>query len=107
MRVDTARQRQSGRHQERGPVHRMEANDVLADDVDVGGPVFPARGVFVGEAAGGDVVVQRVEPDVHDVVGRTGYRNAPAERCAADRQVAQAASHETHDLVAPGGGHDE
>ena len=36
---DRARHRDAGRHQEGRPVDRVEAHDVLADDVQVGRPV--------------------------------------------------------------------
>ena len=97
---DPLRQRQPGRHQEGRPVDRVEADDVLADEMHVGRPERPARRGLVREAAGGDVVVQRVQPDIHHVAGRVRHRDAPAEAGAADRQVVQPAAHEADDLVA-------
>ena len=73
----------------------------------VGRPELPARRGLVRKAAGGDVVVQRVQPDIHHVVRRTRHRDAPGERGPADRQIAQPAAHEAHDLVAAAGGQDE
>ena len=61
----------------------------------------------VGEADAGQVVRQRVDPHVHDVVGMVGHRHAPVERGARDGQVAQAAGDEADDLVAPHVGPDE
>ena len=51
----------------------MEPDDVLADHVEIGRPepVEQIR-VGVGEAGPGEVVRQRVDPDVHDVVGWPG-----------------------------------
>jgi len=57
---DGFRQRQLGGHQERGPVHGVEADDFLAHHVQVGGPVALELLLLalVGrtEAGGGDVV---------------------------------------------------
>ena len=39
--IDPLLQRHAGRHQERRPVHRVKADDVLADDVHIGRPVAP------------------------------------------------------------------
>ena len=77
----------------------MEARDVLADDMNVGGPEFGARAV-VRETGGGDVVGQRVDPDIHHMlrIARNWY--APAEIGAADRKIGQAALDEGDDLVA-------
>ena len=50
---DAARHRDAGRHQEGRPVDRVEAHDVLADDVQVGRPVaaeFLAVGVGKADA---------------------------------------------------------
>ena len=79
----------------------MEADDVLADHVQVGRPVLPQRAIRVGIAALGDVVGERVQPDIHDVFGIAGHRDAPGEAGARHRQVLQAAAHEAHHLVAP------
>ena len=79
----------------------MEADDVLADHVQVGRPVLPQRIAGVGIAALGDVVGERVQPDVHDVLGIARHRHAPREAGARHREVLQAALHEAHDLVAP------
>ena len=99
---DAPRHRDAGRHQEGRPVDRVEAHDVLADDVQVGRPVAPEfRAVGVGKADAGDVVGQRVDPDIHDVLGIAGHPDAPVEGGARDRQVLQPALHEARDLVQP------
>src|SRR5206468_10874809 len=48
----------------------------------------------------GNVVAERVEPDVEDVLRIAGKGNAPGEAAAADRQVLQPRLDERHDLVA-------
>ena len=52
------------------------------------------------EADGGEVVGERVEPHVGDVVRVPRERDAPLERGAADREVAQAAADQAERLVA-------
>jgi hypothetical protein len=99
--IDALRQGQPGRHQEGRPVDRVEAHDVLADDVDVGRPVSPARVPSSGKPVAGDIVGQRVDPDIHDVLRVAGHRHAPVEGGARDREVGEAALHEADDLVAP------
>ncbi|CAB4921227.1 unannotated protein [freshwater metagenome] len=79
----------------------MEPRDVLADDVQIGGPELPVRlRVGLGETCTGEVVGQRVDPHVHHVRGIAGYRHTPVECGPRDRQVAQTALDEVHDLVA-------
>jgi hypothetical protein len=86
-------------HQEGRPVDRVEADDVLADQVQVGRPELRHLGGFVGIAEAGEVVGQRVDPHVHHVVLAAGHLDAPVEAGAADREVAQPALDEAPDLV--------
>ena len=95
---DLPRQRQPSRHQERRPVDRVKAGDVLSDHMRVGGPEFRPRTV-VGEACRGDVVGQRVDPDIHHMLRIAWHRHAPGEGGAADREVRKPALHEGDDLV--------
>ncbi len=68
-------------HQERGPDDRVEADDFLANQMQVGGPetaAFVFRATYSAEVSG-----EGVEPDVEDVRLFAGNRNAPADRrCA-------------------------
>ena len=61
---DLARRLEPGAPQHRRPEDRVEPGDVLADDVEVGRPPALERLRVVREAGAGDVVDQRVEPDV-------------------------------------------
>ena len=70
MDPDEARQRQARAHEHRRPHDRVQAVDVLADDVDVARPPKCESLRVVGEAGAGDVVRQRVEPDVDGAGGR-------------------------------------
>ena len=102
MDVPVPRRLHAGRQQHRRPVDAVEADDVLADEVHRRPPLRELRGLVRLPVAGrGDVVRQRVEPDVGDValVPRDGH--APLERRAADREVEQAALDEPQHLVAP------
>ena len=91
MRENPSGQLDSGRHQKRRPVDGVEPDDVLADHVQIGRPVALEQIRFgVGKAGPGQVVGQRVDPDVHDVVGVIGYLNAPVERGARDGEVCAA-----------------
>ena len=100
VRVDPLRHGDARRHQECRPVHRVEADDVLADDVHVRRPVAPVRIALVGKADAGDVVGQRIDPDIHHVFWVVRYLDAPIERRARDRQIFQAAFDEADDFVA-------
>lgn len=109
-----ARQRQVQRHQQRRPVHAVEAHDVLADDVDVGGPAAPRalragdRGVPVGVPRLGDVVDQRVDPHVDGLARVAGHGDAPVEAAHGPRhrQVLEVVLDPVDDLGHAGGGGD-
>ena len=106
MRPDLGRRLDVAGHQHRRPVDGVEPQDVLADRVDVGGPHPREPLGSVGVARGGDVVRERVEPDVADVLRVPGQRDAPVERRPADREVLEAAADRRQDLVPPGLGLD-
>ena len=77
--------------QDDGPDDGMEADDLLADEVDVGGPVFLIQAVVSTRVAqGGDVVGQRVQPHVDGMLFVKVHRHAPFDGCAADAEVLQA-----------------
>ncbi len=79
----------------------MKANDLFADHVNVGGPELVVKlRVLVAEAEGGDVVAQRIEPNVNDVGFVAGDGDAPLESGATDGEIFQSAAHEGDDLVA-------
>src|SRR5579871_411497 len=83
----------------------MEAQDVLADQVVVGRPerrreilaLETGRRRSEGERA--VVVQQRVKPDVEDVFGIPGHRDAPAQAVTCERDVAQTRADEGERLV--------
>ena len=94
------RQRDAGRHQEGRPIDGMEADDVLADDMHIRRPVaLELRRLLIGEADAGEVIGQRVDPHIHNVLRVARHRDAPIEGGARDRQILQAAAHEALHLV--------
>ena len=78
----------------------MEADDILADQVDVGRPIALEQLSAIGIADTGQIIGQRVEPDVHDMVRAARNLHPPVEAGARDRQVAEAALDEAQHLVA-------
>ena len=111
MPVDVLGQRLAERHQEDGPVDGVEAHDVLADDVDVRGPVsliIRAALALAVIAETGDIVGERVQPDIDDVFGVRLDGDAPAESGAGHAKILQTGLQEVVDhLVAAGDGQDE
>ena len=86
-------QRLAQRHQEDRPVDGVEADDVLADQVHVRRPELLVMLVVVAVrvvAAEGDIVGQRVQPDVDHMARVKVHRHAPGERGAGHAQVLQA-----------------
>src|SRR5215813_10618277 len=104
MRDDALGQRQVRGHQKRRPIDTMEADDLFADHVHVSRPVvlvlFLLGLILSSETECSDVVAERVEPDVDDVLRIAWYGNAPLEGAAANRLIAQAALYESDDFVA-------
>ena len=95
---------EAGAHQEGRPVDGVEAQDVLADDVQLGRPEpGPGGAAGVGVVDGRDVVGERVEPDIHHVRRIARDRDAPAEAGARDGEVLEPAADEADDLVAARG----
>ncbi len=103
-----SRQLEPRRHQQRRPVDRVEAQDVLPDHVVARGPErrrqVPCglRG-DVGGRGGirerGVVVQKRVEPHVEDVLGIPRHLHTPREPVARERNVAQPRADEGERLV--------
>ena len=98
--VDLLRHLDARRHQQRGPDDGVELEDVLADQVDVGGPEL-LRQVLAGSRVGECrvVVEQGVDPDVDHLRLVPRHRDAPLQPGAAEREVAQAPLDEGERLV--------
>jgi hypothetical protein len=76
----------------------MKPRDALADDVQIGGP--QALVLRLGESRRGQIIDQRVEPDVHRLLGIPGEGNPPRQSLAGNGDVLQAVLEQAHDLVA-------
>ena len=101
MRHDALGQRDARGHQERGPVHAVEAHNFLPNHLQIGWPVsFELAGIARRVAESRDVVGQRIQPDIDHVFGIVRHRNAPGKRAAADGKVLQSTFDERNDFVA-------
>ena len=78
----------------------MEPDDFLADEMQVCRPVFLEHLRIVKVADRREVVRERVEPDVDDVLRVDGHGDAPVERRAADAEVIEPLLDEIDHLVA-------
>ena len=99
--VDHLRQRQIERHEDARPDDRMEAHDLLADEVDVGRPILLKFLGIVQETDRRQVIRQGVEPDVDDMIGCDRHRDAPVERRARDAKIFKPLLDKIDHLVAP------
>ena len=102
-------QRQPQRVEHNRPDNGMEADNFLADQMDIRRPVLLEQRVIVRAVAQrGNVVAQRVNPDVHRVLLVERDRDAPLDGRAADAQVFQPRTEEVvQHLVGAAGGLDE
>ena len=111
MAEDLLGERLSEGHQEDGPVNGVEADDVLADEVEVRRPelLVLVRGIAVRVIADSrDIVRQGVQPDIDGLVGVEGDRNAPLDGGSGNAEVLQAGQEEiVHHLILPAHGLDE
>ena len=103
MHDDPLGQRRAGRHQKGRPEDRVKTRDVLTDHMGVGRPEFLPLPLPREPSGRGDVVRQRVDPDVADVMGARlrarRDRNAPVEGRPRDREILEPALHEGDHLV--------
>src|SRR5215469_2358046 len=107
---DLSWQRFPSRQQDGGPVHGVEAQDALADDVyapvGVGPPAFVVGGVAGAIVQRSDVVPERIPPDVYHLARVVWYADPPAS-CPRDRsgraEVLEAAGYESEHFVSPAG----
>ena len=102
MHHDAFRQRHAGSLEERRPVDGVEANDILADHVNVGRPVTPEFLVAVvglSVAHTRQIRSQRVVPNVKHLLGIARPGHAPLDPLATDGNVAQAALVEAEQLA--------
>ncbi len=100
------RQRLSQRHQEDGPVNRVEPDDILPDQVKIRRPllVIETAAVSIRVISNAcDVVAQCVKPDIHDMTRIKIHRDPPLEARSRHTQVLQAGKQEIiHHLIPAG-----
>ena len=102
---DLLRQGHAHAHEHGRPDDGVEAHDLLADHVHVGGPVLVIIVVLVvQEAEGRAVVEQRIDPDIDDVAGVKIDRDAPREARARHAQIFQAGVDEVFDHLVDAAG---
>src|SRR5262249_43817270 len=88
------------REQHRRPDGAVEARDVLADEMDVGGPPLPEPLLVAAVPDGRDVVQERIEPHPDGELRVERHADAPRLTVAGDVDVLQATLHEGQHLVA-------
>ncbi len=82
------RHRQPRGHEKSRPIHAVESNDLFSDHLHIGRPVFlerllrPRMGRTISD--GGDVIRQRIQPHIDNVLGIVGHRDAPRKSRTAD-----------------------
>jgi hypothetical protein len=77
----------------------VETGDAFADDMHIRRPepLIPCFGV----SGGGEVVDERVEPDVDGLLRVAGKRDAPVEPLPGDRDILETTLQQPQHLVAP------
>ena len=98
--IDLFRQVKAERHEHAAPDDRMEAHDLLADEMHVCGPVFAELFLVMQIADRRKVVRKRVEPDVDDVLRVERHGDAPVERGARNAEVLKPLLNEGNHFVA-------
>ena len=66
-------------HQHRGPIDGVGGENVLANQVDIRRPELIERRFFRQVFEGRDIIHQRVEPDIRDVIFIKRQLDAPGE----------------------------
>ena len=99
MAEDLLRHRQVRAHQEGRPIDRVEAHDVLADQMEAGRPEFVPKFAAIRVSETGNVIRQSIDPDIHHVVFTARNLDAPVKTGPADGQILEAAFHERDHLV--------
>ncbi len=95
-------QLEAGRHQHGRPDDRVELEDVLGHQLQVGRPELLDEVLAgAGVAEGGAVVEQRVDPDVDRLLGVPRHRHAPLHLGARHRQLVEAQLDHAARLVEP------
>ncbi len=100
--VDFLRQFYAQGHQNDRPDDAVEPDNLLADQMHVRRPELGEFFPVVQIAGRRDIVGQRVEPDVNDMLTVEGNRNSPVERGPGHAEIFEALLDEVDHLVAAG-----
>ena len=94
------RQRQVERHQHSRPDNRMEPDDFLSHQMNVGRPVFFKETVLlIRVSQSRNIVGKSIQPDIYDVLRIGRNADAPVEGTAGNTQVVESLSQEAEHLV--------
>ena len=77
----------------------MKANDVLANEVIINGPMLVEVGVIGSVTNCCDVVRESIEPHICDVLVVPRQRNAPRETRAADTEIKKTLFDKANDFI--------
>ena len=85
---------QSGGHQKRRPIHRVKAQNVFPDEMQMSPANISRNCRVVADLKPMPLryPIKRIKPDVEDMRRIVGERNAPLQCDAADRKILQAAA---------------
>ena len=80
MRENLLRQGQARAHQEGRPVNRVKAGNVLTDNMQTRRPEGGVNvAVCFGISGHGQIIGQRIHPDINHMLRIVGHRHAPIE----------------------------
>ena len=100
------RQRKPQSHQHDRPVDRMEAENILSDQMKIRRPELPEQFAALSVriiSKSRDIVAERVNPDIHDMLIVKIHRNSPFEGSPGYTQILQARYQKViHHLILPG-----
>ena len=102
MAVNLFRQRQVEGHEDAGPYDGMETHDFLAHEVQISRPVLVEFFLVIKEANRRQVVGQRIEPHIDNVLFVDGHRNAPVKGRTGNAQIFQSLLDKVNHLIAAG-----
>lgn len=72
-------QRDACRHQKSRPIDGVKPHNVLANHMQIRWPILPKRVRLVGKAERGNVIGERIDPDIHDMGLIAGDLDPPIE----------------------------
>ena len=106
MTKDLPGQRNIQSHQKDRPVNGMEANNILANQVQIRRPVLCPKFAVVSVriiTKTGNVIGQCIQPYIGHMLGVKGNRDSPAERGTGNAQILKPRKQEViHHLIFPG-----